>query len=227
MQFQGNLLVAPDREEAIYRRLKKLAPNNIITPSYLRMEKLLSSGQSVYSFDIGEGVNNPRVTERRLNLNDAFMATHIGIYLLNASATLPGGRPLATFPSYKIFPAEANNVETEDLECLYNGFLRVKVADVVYAESMATRKFRYVPTTQDEETDPPTVLSGVSGLDGLWPLTPQFTFQGQAKNQLELHVPCNSTQQVQYVTSTDRIYAVWYMEGFLITQGSALGSQLR
>lgn len=223
MQFQGNLLVAPDREEAIYRKLKKLAPDNIITPSYIRMEALLSSGQSVYNFNIGQGVGNPRITENRLNLNDAFQATHIGIFLLNADATLPGKEALQTFPSATAFPTEASNVDPTDLECFYNGFLTVKVADVVYAESMATRKFRMVPTTQQDASN----LSGEKGFDGLMPLTPQFTFQGQAKNTLQLTIPTNSTQQVQYKTATSRIYVVWYMEGFLVTQGSALGSQLR
>lgn len=229
MEFKGNLVVAPDRERAIYEGLRRKAPNNIITPSYIRMEKLLSSGQGVYSFDMGQGVNSPRVTENRLNLNDAFMATHLGIYLLCANADLPGMKPLTTYPNNKQFPAEEDNVNPQHLEAFYNGYLTVKVGDVVYAESMATRKFRLVPTTQQDKSVPPADgsaynLSGEKGLDGLMPLTPQFTFQGQAKNVLELHIPANSTQEVQYKTSTDRIYVVWYMEGYLVTGGSLLGS---
>lgn len=231
MQFNGNLVVAPDRNRAIYEGLRRKAPNNIITPSFIRLEQQLQSGQGVYQFQIQKNVGNPSATEVRLDLNDAFMATSIGIYLLNDDLSLPGHAGLQTFPSPVAFPSEEGNVDPTHLEAFYNGFLRVKVADVVYAESMATRKFRVVRTTQQDvvaTTPPPSIkLSGAYGLDGLFDLTPQFTFQGQAKNTLELDIPTNSTQKVQYVTAATRIKVVWYMEGFLITQGSALGSQLR
>ena len=231
MQFQGNLVVAPDRARAIYEGVRRKAPNNIITPSYIRLEQQLSSGQSVYDFQIGKNVGNPSMTEVRLDLNDAFVAMKLGIYLLNDDPALPGHAALYTFPSAVNFPAEAGNVNPTHLEAFYNGYLSVKVADVVYAESIATRKFRVVRTTQQDvaaATPPPGVkLSENEPYDGLVDLTPQFIFQGQAKNQLQAHIPANSTQQVQYVTATTRIKLVWYMEGFLITQGSALGSQLR
>lgn len=231
MQYAGNLVVAPDRERAIYTGLRKKAPNNIITPSFIRLEQQLSSGQGQYQFQIGKNVGNPSATEVRLDLNDAFVATKLGIYLLNDDLTLPGHSALQTFPSPVAFPAEASNVDPTHLEAFYNGFLRVKVADVVYAETMATRKFRIVRTTQQDvaaATPPPSAkLSGAEGYDGLQNLTPQFIFQGQAKNELTLYVPANSTQEVQYKTAATRIKVVWYMEGFLITQGSALGSALQ
>ncbi|TAN12349.1 MAG: hypothetical protein EPN37_15615 [Chitinophagaceae bacterium] len=235
MQYAGNLVVAPDRERAIYTGLRRKAPNNIITPGFIRLEQQLSSGQGQYQFQIGKNVGNPSATEVRLDLNDAFVATKLGIYLLNDDPSLPGHSPLLTFPSPVDFPAEAGNVNPSHLEAFYNGFLRVKVADVVYAEAMATRKFRVV---RDQQSAPavavgtnwpaaPQKLSETLGFDGLEDLTPQFIFQGQAKNELSLYVPANSTQQVQYVTATTRIKVVWYMEGFLITQGSALGSALQ
>lgn len=240
MQFNGNLVVAPDRDRAIYEGLRRKAPNNIITPSFIRLEQEMVSGKGVYSFEIQKNVGNPSATEIRLDINDAFMATKIGIYLMKKDATLPGKSILQTWPSPVVFDAETNNVDPADLETVYNGFLRVKVADVVYSENMATRKFRVVRDQQAapavaagvDTTTPvypaiPQKINESHGFDGLQDLTPQFTFQGQAKNQLELHVPANSTQEVQYKTATDRITLVWYMEGYLITQGSALGSQLR
>lgn len=231
MDYNGNLVVAPDRMRAIYTGLRRKAPKNIITPSFIRLEQQVQSGQGVYQFQIAKNVGNPSPTEVRLDLNDAFMATHLGIYLMNNDLTLPGHAQLVTFPDGLVFPAEAGNVTTSHLEAFYNGFLKVKVADVVYAESIATRKFRVVRTTQTSvagATPPPNALVAEAyGLDGLFELTPQFTFQGQAKNILELDIPANSTQQVQYKTAATRITVVWYMEGFLITQGSALGSQLQ
>lgn len=240
MQYNGNLVVAPDRDRAIYTGLRKKAPDNIITPSFIRLEQTLSSGQGQYNFQIGKNVGNPSATEVRLDLNDAFVATRLGIYLFNDDPDLPGKAALQTYPSPVEFPAETNNVNPAHLEALYNGFLRVKVADVVYAETMATRKFRVVRTQQaaaavaaGENSGAPVYpaapqkINEAFGYDGLMDLTPQFIFQGQAKNELTLYVPTNSTQQVQYKTATTRIKVAWYMEGFLITQGSALGSQLR
>lgn len=229
MQYNGNLIISPDRDRAIFSALQRKLPGKIITPSYLRLEVLAQSGQSVYPFQIQKNVGNQSPTEVRLDLNDAFVGTKMGMYIFNDDLSLPGHAHLMTYPSPVQFPSEAGNVDPTHLECWYNGSIYLKVGNIVYSETIACRKFRVVPQTQEQVfvTPEPGTLAQNDSYDGLVDATPQFIFQGDEKTNLELHAPANATQKVQYITAATRIKIALYFEGYLIPQGSKLGEKLR
>lgn len=215
------------RQNAVFRTIQAKAPNSIIQPgAFLRSEVLLQSGQSRYAFNLGKNVGNPRATERRLDQNDAFIATHIALMLLAENPATPGVGVLQTFPNPVAFVAEANNVNPAHLENIYNGSLSIKVDDKVYSDGLLLAPCRVVNTTQQRAgatADGANAYSEKKGWDGFIELSPTITFDGSRKNEVYLDIPVWNGQQAQYVTAATRIYAVLIQYGYLATGASNVG----
>lgn len=140
------------RERAIYRsieaRLRKDhgddAKNFIISPGYLRAEQSLSNNKSKYVFDLKK-VGGEAVTEVKLDRNDLFVVSRIGLFVTHKLNVRSGGEVLQSYPNPLVFVAPT---VAADLELIYNGFSTLKIGNRVNIENLSNQEFRQVPTAQ-------------------------------------------------------------------------------
>jgi len=231
------LTVSTDRERAIFNRLseKYKQTGQIVTPGFVRIEKKIQNGNPKYDFQILRDTNSDFVTEQKLDRNDKFLATHLGILLMNRIFLIAGEggdtespigqEVLQTYPNAEVFESRA-----ADLEALYNGKLSIMVGQTKYVEALDTRRFRYVPTSQQiiaGNGATPTELniaiirqSEQHENSGFISLTPQIEFDGDQKNQITLEAPIDARHVIQNTgrgTLKGESYLVLMMRGFLVT----------
>ena len=212
-------------DQEVYNRIKTRAAGKLVQPSFLQLEIALQNGKTNYQFGVSTTDQSPsmRASERRLNQNDAFVICYRGLFLKKEDASKPGSAVLQTYPNPTVFPDAPNEVNTADLEAVFNSFLSVKVGDTVFAEAIDMGLSRVVNTTvQSDATKIP--LSERKGMDGYIAQTPIITLDGGKKNQLILNIPTWAGQLIQYSSAATRNYVVLKLEGFLITDGSGVGS---
>lgn len=183
-----------------YRNIGKGAVR--LTQSSLYLSKPIVATQTTYNFDILETQTaTQQADEIRLNLNDEFIVTTMGLYLeadfLNPAAT--GIKRLFTYA-----PVELNSSNSA-VENFYNGTFQISVNNIVFLDKWDTRKHEYIPQTQFQNfvagTSPATTSMQQMSKAGMFPVEPTITLSGAKKNQLTLQLPTaiNSTT----VTFTD------------------------
>ena len=213
----GMVKQSTSRNAAVYNYLKGEYPNNpVIAPDFIRMEAYLVNGKSEYEF-FHKLLGNESATENKLNEQDAFRVTDIGIFLLQESTTVPGIGVLQTYPNPIVFPDESGAIQTAHLEHIYNGRFVGKIGDTTYLPGMPVQACRVVNTAQ--QTNATTNRSERHGSDGYIGSTPQYTLKGRENNSLKLVVPANSAQKVESVSGTTgyKIKVVCILLGFKIT----------
>ncbi|MEO5681454.1 MAG: hypothetical protein ABIQ88_02370 [Chitinophagaceae bacterium] len=223
--MKGSTIISPERDRGILSRVRTLANDkgidpSKVQPSYLRIATLLDPSKSTYDFLVRKDVGGSLAHDVKLDQNDSFVMSKMGIMLLGEDPTKPGTGLLQSYPNNLVFAAEAGNVSPLHLNTLYNGSIKVKVDDRVFAEAIPTNPMFAARTTQQASA---TTFSERFLDDGLIELTPDITLNGSKKNEITLKVPTFAGLQVQYITAATRIYAVFYAKGFLIIGGSNLG----
>lgn len=237
MTQKKGITVSTDRERAIFSRLeaKFKAEGKIVTPGYIRLENELINGKPKYDFQILRDTNSDSVTEQKLDRNDKFLATHLGLFLIHRGGTIPNSDPEEKYePGLEVLQTYPNPTIFSDksifLESIYNGKISIMVGQTKYVEALDTRRFRYVPTAQqltvtNGASSTPLVVSSIanSGQDensGFINLTPQITFDGALKNNITLEAPIASTFEMQPSQRRNQrqMYClVLMMRGFLVT----------
>lgn len=216
----GGMMVkgSVSRDAAVYNRLKQddAYPNNIVSPSTIRMEAYLVNGKAEYEF-FTRKLGNESSTERKLNEQDAFRLTDVGIFLMQEPTAVAGIGVLQTYPNPIMFPNETGFAQTLHLEHIYNGDLVVKIGDTTYVPGMSVRDCRVVGTAQ--QTNASTNRSERHPGEGFVSFTPQFTLRGRENNSLKLVVPANSNQKVESDSANSgyKIKVVMILKGFVIT----------
>jgi len=115
-------------------------------PSFLRIEKAFVNGQGTYDFNI-KVESGMIATERKLDRNDVFCVTHMGVYLSNQETAQLGKEILQTYPNQTVF-ASASAYDLTDLQAVYNGYMWIKTEQTVNAEAIPMLKFLHIPETQ-------------------------------------------------------------------------------
>ena len=222
------LVITADRKREIFARLRKTHPGAIITPSYIRLEKKLEASQNKYSFSIVRDSNSDLSTEAKLDRNDKFLISDLGLFL-RAGVGVPSAEVLQTYPNKKVF----GGTNAPYLEYIYNGYMQIKVGSTVFIERLDLLQFRHVPDAQKRDGSyfainaagaeaTSNVLAaagnGVEILDSgfvlsnmLAEITPQILFSGDAKNEITLQFPDAPT-----IASTFPVM-VLFGKGFLIS----------
>lgn len=167
----------------------------ILSQSYLRFEAALSTTTTLYTFDVltNENQNPNLVTQNKLNVNDAFVISSIGIYVATAAGSTVGETnvKLFTFPDPQAFSTA--NAATS-LRTLYNGQLQLTVGQKVYIPAWDIQKHQKVTRTQN-------VVGATGGtapldsfdmsIDGVYPCEPNVTLVGNKTNKLQVQLPGN------------------------------------
>lgn len=240
MKETKSVIVSPERERAIFSNLNKKYAGMIISPGKLRIEQAIVNGKSTYTFPVTKDANSDTVTEEKLDRNDSFMVTDMGLFLMKRLSTKTGGEVLQTYPNPVAIPDDSTNFLAADLEVFYNGKLSMKEGQTVFIERFPTERFRVVPDAQQasgafyainasgaEATS--SVLaaaskqlmianSGRTKDAGMIPLTPQILLNGDKKNEITVTAPVHSTAKIANTVSNTTNYLVLLLYGFQITK---------
>lgn len=201
---------------ALAKIAQKFGANAVATYGYLAKRVALSNGTGTLSFNLLENGNQPAVgLERFLNMNDAFVTTHWGLFLLNEVVAEPGQAVPQTYENETQFTVAG--VDPKALAKLYNGSFNVTIGQDKLIEGYPTRNFRVVNTTQQSSA---TTKSEVSPRDGFAESSPLVILSGSGKNQLSVVRPASATETVQSTVGTNVIYAVLMAYGYTVFGGA-------
>ncbi len=207
-------IIIPDPEKALIKKLRKKFGTKHITPSYLRVEVPTSNTRSDYIFDITETGRETR-TEKKLNRNDVFIVQDMGLFLMRRNPNTVGADYLETYPNPVRF--DLAGVDVSHLHIFYNGYLRIRVNNRVWYDAFDSRRFLYIPETQ--QTFGGNYAQQLPEF-GFVEVKPELKLFGNAKNEIVLSVPTFQGLQVES-TAQDKVYLVFYVRG-LLASGAAL-----
>jgi hypothetical protein len=203
---------------------KKIAAIPRLTQSELVLSAPIAANTTNYVFPVldneisaGQAV---RPDEIRLNINDEFIITHVGIYL---GARLRGeGIPDDTYEYLTCPPIELTNNSTKLLP-LYAGQMRIDVNNVNFIENWHLKKHQHVQRTQFQNTDATNQFCGtlpsVDFSEAVYPVEPHIALSGSKKNNIQIFLPRSieivttdvtpNTRGVKLDITIDRIYVVF------------------
>lgn len=124
------------------------APLASLSESYLRFETLLTT-QNQIKFNVKENVGTVIATERRLNLNDAFIITHMALFVKKVASATPTVVQHANAILYPYRnPSIFDGTNDANIESVYNSTLSLAVNNITYIPAMNTFSFKRVPNAQ-------------------------------------------------------------------------------
>ncbi len=189
----------------------------IATPGFIRIEQKIVAGKGKYIFKVTRDSNSDSVTEQKLERNDQFMSSQIGLFLMKRVDTYAGSEILCTYPDVTIF---TNSTNAAHLEVFYNGKLSVTIGQTKWIEALDTRRFRNVPQRQGQPaiaSIQSVFINELHDNDGFFKLTPQITIDGDAKNEIAIEAPINASHIVVGAGAGTENYLVLIIRGFLGT----------
>lgn len=200
-------------ERKLFEALKKKYTKQAVipSPSYLRIEQALSNSSGNYLFDIKKN-GNEIATERKLDRNDLFVVTRIGVYLLKQDTTKIGAAVLQTFPNVAAF-GTLTGFTVAHLEAIYNGYLTLKTGQKVNIEALSMQNFRYISTSQQ---DTGSILSEWNVSEFTYTGAEDIYLHGTKSHEINITFPTFSGMQIQCTTASTVIKLVLHPYGFLL-----------
>lgn len=178
----------------IAQKYRNVGKSNVrLTQSSLFLTKPINAAVTTYNFDVLETQTATlQNDEIRLNLNDEFIITQIGMYLVGNVNGTPG-RILFTSPPY-----ELNTNQADRLTDFYNGAFKIAINNIVYMEKWDTYKHQSIGTTQFQSfqlgvATPPAFPENNFAKNGMYGVEPMITLSGAKKNDLTLQIPAAIT----------------------------------
>jgi len=167
----------------------------VLSQSYLRFEAALTTTTTQYNLDVlvNDNLNANNVTQNKLNLQDAFICSQIGIFVgipASPAGIAQGQVKLYSYPDRQVFtPAIATNLET-----LYNGFLSLTVNQRVIVPSWDLYRHYCAPVMQTSFTPTAVTPNEIDNStdfssNGFVNVEPNMVFVGSKKNQLTVTLP--------------------------------------
>ena len=181
--------------QTIIAKYKALGKGNVrLTQSSLFLTKDINSQVTTYNFDVLETQTQTlQNDEIRLNINDEFIITTLGMYLVaettytNAeTGEVKKGTKLLTYAPYE------NKGTVVSLQNFYAGALQISVNNIVYLDKYDVRKHEFLPRTQFANFITPnqaTLPSNDYSKNAMFPMEPLLTLSGAKKNNITLTIP--------------------------------------
>jgi hypothetical protein len=217
----GVQVISSERERAIleHNRTQPRFKGKNVVPGYLRLETTIKNSQNILSFKTFEGDGaSVYPTERRLDRNDAFIATEVGFFLLRQDvANVKTNGLLNTYVNLTTFAAAAGFTPA-DLNAIYQGRLSITINKVKKVPDIDLQRFLHIPETQQTGA---TNYDQRKYKDGFINLTPQVIIDGSGTNELEVAWPSYAGWQGASVTAGTEHRAVLYFRGLFVTGGSS------
>lgn len=207
------------QRRALYNKLKKENPGKVISYSYLRVEEIIKNTKNSYKFNILKSNGVDGLTEVKLDKNDRFVMTHLGIFLLAQDSAAPGKAVLQSYPNETVFAPVAGPPAfvPSDLELIYNGKLHIKVGTTQFVENFPMWDFRAVPETQQSAGNNKSQADENSGFIEM---TPIITLSGAKDTTIQIEVPIDGTIEMEAQAAGINNKLVFLPKGFLIKDGA-------
>lgn len=178
----------------IKKSFKQLGKGNVrLTQSSLILLQDINPTKSVYTFPVLENDNSTgfRPQEIKLNQNDEFTITQLGIYgvaEVSFNPELPNEKGLVYITHA---PYNSNEVNAGNIKPLWNGYLKIAVNNIVYVDKFDTIKSEQTQRTQFNTADATqnngsTIASISMETDGMNQLAPSIQLSGSKKNEISL-----------------------------------------
>lgn len=163
----------------------------VLSQSYLRSEIAMSTSTTSYHVPVlvNDTQNgNAFATENRLNLQDAFVVSSIGIFVAAPAASTTTAFPYFTYPNAQTFSTVG---AAAALYNLYNGSLSITVNNRQIVPSWDIYRHLYVPQTQQATaTGTNTAIDQNDASEfGYYPVEPNLVLVGSKNNQISLNLP--------------------------------------
>lgn len=210
-QLGGALLYENAKEAMISAGADASAIDNaVLSQSFVRLEQLLTTSNTVYTFPLlnnqSTGTNTVRTTEQRLNLQDVLFVADLGIYIVKAASGTATNLQLDTYPNPVTFTTGA-----AALYSFYAGKFSLTVNNSQIVPSMDIQRFLMVPQTQltAATNSPIDEFYGAGELSSQCVIQPNFVLNGQRNTSIQITLPGN-------ITAIDaNTYAVIVFRGLL------------
>jgi hypothetical protein len=192
----GTRLAFEKAKEAINRAGFSLG-QAVLSQSYLRLEVALSTTITNYQFpvltnDVSSSNTTSFNTEQRLNLQDAFVCSSIGLFFCKPSSSTATNFQLVTYPNAQIFTA-ANTATS--LYNWYNSSLSLTVNNRQIVPAYDLYRHYSVPQTQ-QQTAPYYAANTEAfkdqqdgGESAFYPVEPAWVLVGSKQNTLQVQLP--------------------------------------
>lgn len=177
-----------ENAKSLVRSLGYGVDQAVLTQSYIRSEVALST--SIANYHIPVLVNDTqngavRVNEKRLNLQDIFVASEIAV-LIGVGAGTSTKAALYTYPNGVIFTSATD----DDLLSIYNGSLNLTINNQQVLPAWDVYRHYYVPQTQGgvgitAQTIFPVDQNDAS-VNGFYPVEPGIVMNGAANINFQL-----------------------------------------
>lgn len=197
----------------------------------LRQERVLKNNQSQYVFDFksADPSGNSR-TEQLLAVTDSFGANTIMLGIIARQKSRPSAHVLMTYPSQEIIsgafqgstadnPTAPAIQAVKDLETIYNGVCGLQIATNSIFDGLDTRRFRYVPATQQGVF---ASKSQARYLDGAVAIEPKLFIDGTQASKLTVTVPTFDGMAIQPDNADFELVLVLIASGFRVQGASDL-----
>jgi hypothetical protein len=202
----------------IATKYRALGKGNVrLTQSSLFLRKPIDATKTVYNFDVLENqTQSLQADEIRLNINDEFITTQMGLYLTGTIATRDG--VVTQLGGLRLFTnvlEQQNIVQASNLIPFYDGDLKIAVNNIVYMEKWDTRKHYVSTRTQLGSSSAVTTINNASwdsntfAKDGMYSVEPMITLSGAKKNDITLRLPSAiSNGAFDYVDSKGNLFTI-------------------
>lgn len=172
------------------------AQNARLTSSYVRAEVNIATNLATYQIQtLSNQPNNANViynTERRIQLQDWFIASQIGVFLGVPSSATDAAYKLLTYPDPLILTTAGAAAAANTL---YNGYLNLTIDNNVVMPEWDVDRHLVIPRTQSaanaDYTSSGIALQGNrnGSVDGYYPCEPNLIFNGAANLDFKLVLP--------------------------------------
>jgi hypothetical protein len=175
-----------------------------------------------YTFQVNENQNR-LVSEIRLRQGDAFIPTHVGLFLGKVASSTPTDAQIAqvqkhSYPNLSVFGAA-----TDPLEAIYNSRLQIQVNSVNLTETLYTQRFKRVGTAQKGVAVSTIATTGLyqqsewaNDMYGMCALSQSIAFNGVQNNTINLILPAAVDTTVASTTN----YAIVVFKGIQVINGA-------
>jgi len=211
------------RRAARMRVFEHLAANNpgrdvmadfIVQPYVLKLMQQVTS-RTEYRFDLYEEQSGQQAYERRLNRNDAFFMSHIGLGLILEDTATPvpvSNTQVRTFPDPAVF---AGAGEATALEAFYNAQLTVKTDPIERITDFDTNVLRYLPLFDQPDAWGPSLEER-----GYFELAGEVIFDGAQNNTIQLSLNADADISAAVGIAGQNTWVVMMLFGNLVLQGA-------
>lgn len=187
-----------DNFRIIKGQYKAMGKSNVrLTQSTLFLTKNIDATVANYEFDVLENQTQSILPdELRLNQNDEFTVTDLGVYLYGEWTN---GQAKKGFQLMTYAPIELGS-DGLLVKNLYAGQLKIAVNNIVYTEKWDLRKHEITPNTQFANQE--AIIAGVANAgfsatapslnykyDAMETLAPLIVLSGAKKNDLTIRLP--------------------------------------